>query len=143
MPLVEAHRVVVILVEQGALVSAHQGVVLLALPLGQGTDERALVVVVAGLLAQPCRHLRARAIDRDRPIGGTALALLLLPLAGADRLEGLDDVAQAPLHGLEHFEHTMEMVGHAHAGVHCHAVAARRLFLGSGFPRLFHHFAQR
>ena len=142
-PLVEAHRVVVIVVEQWTLLPAHQCVIFLPLPLGHGTDEGALAVVEVGLLAQPCRCLRAMAIVRYRAIDGRAVPLLPLPVAGAGGLERLHDVAQAPLHGLHHFYHAVEMVGHTDAGVYCHVIAVRCLFLGDGFPRLLHRFAQR
>ena len=65
----------------------------------------------------------APAIVRDRPIGGGGEALLLLPTAGAGGFEGLDDIAQAPLHGFHHFDDAMEMVGHTYASMYHYLVA--------------------
>ena len=141
--LVDAHGVVVIVIEQGPMHPAHQCVVFLALPLGHGADEGALVVVVAGFLAQPCRCLLAGALDRYRAIKGMTMPLLLLPVAGAHRLECLHDISQAPLHGFQHFNHPMEMVGHADASVYSHTIAMNLLFLGYDFPQLLDHFTQR
>ena len=67
----------------------------------------------------------------------------MLPAAGTDGLEGLDDVAQAPLHGLEHFYDTVEVVGHADAGVNDDVVAMGRLMGGGALPCLLHRLAKR
>ena len=121
--LVEADGVVVVVVEQRALAAAHKGEILLPLLMGEGADEGALAMVCEGFLAEPGGTVGALIIDRYRSIGGGREALHRLPAGGAGSLEGLHDVAQAPLHGFEHLDDAVEMVGHADAGVHEHLVA--------------------
>ena len=47
----------------------------------------------------------------------------MLPAAGTDGLEGLNDIAKAPLHGLKHLYDAMEMVRHTYARMHDHVIA--------------------
>ena len=110
--------------------------------MGEGADEGALVVVVEGFLAQPGGGGWTCAIDRNRSIGGRGLPLLGLPIAGACGFEGLDDIAEAPPHWFEHFDDTVEMVGHADTGMHGHFVAVAGLLGGDCLPFLPYFFAQ-
>lgn len=96
----------------------------------------------SGFLSKPSCSLSSVAIDRYRSIARMVIAMLLLPEAGAGRLECLDDIAQAPLHGFKHFYHAMEMLTHAHASVYCHLIAVSFLFLGDCIPCVLHHFAE-
>lgn len=66
MTVVETDRVVVVVVEKRLLIPADEGIVLLALFLRQASYQRALAVMLQGLLAQPSRRLCQ--IDRYRPI---------------------------------------------------------------------------
>ena len=67
----------------------------------------------------------------------------MLPSAGTGGLEGLDDVAKAPLHGFEHLYHTVEMVRHTNTGMYRHAVAMGGLDLWGLVPDLLHGLAER
>ena len=67
----------------------------------------------------------------------------MLPSAGTGGFEGLDDIAEAPLHRFEHLYHAMEMVGHTDTGMYRHAVAVGGLDLRGLVPGLLHGFAER
>jgi len=114
---------VVVVIEKRALLASHEGVVFLALLFRHAAYQGAFVVVKGRLLAQPSWGTLAFAINRNRSIGGGGEALLLLPPTGTGSLEGLDDIAQAPLHGLKHFDNAVEMVWHTHARMDHHFIA--------------------
>ena len=67
----------------------------------------------------------------------------MLPSAGAGGLEGLNDIAEAPLHRFEHLYHAMEMVRHTDAGMDNHAVTMGGLDLWGLVPGLLHGFSER
>ena len=143
MAIIQADRVIVVLVKERPSFWSHPRVIFSPLALGEAVNQGPLGAMLPGFYLEPNRRLRTEAIGRYWSIVGRLKPLLLLPMLGANRLKCLHDIAQTPLHRGQYLYHAMEMIGHTQPRQYLHLMAVTGLVLGDALPILLHRFAQR